>query len=251
MSGDSTFLLLILFQLKISLNLECPELSLGTGYDAFNDERHFGACKSGLKGVSDKLFLRAYLDKLRVYTTTRHSVFGANLHRAIRSALGSPKCMQSDALSLSGYIFDFEVLLDGSGEPIHIPIQWKHRLVSLLEASIGKGRSRPVRMKISEDLVDSMRDSERDAGSSGGTGNTIPLDRYQRRPTVNLASDWGARFYPPSKVIARRVVVEADGHHHYAINCDHLLGSTVLKRRQVRALGWEVLNVSMDIIIII
>ena len=38
--------------------------------------------------------------------------------------------------------------------------------------------------------------------------------------------------------------IEADGLYHYAVNCHHRLGKTVLKHRQLKALGWDVIPVS-------
>ena len=60
---------------------------------------------------------------------------------------------------------------------------------------------------------------------------------------VNLASDWGSKFTSPKEKVARRLAIEADGLPHFASNCDHVMGPTVLKHRQLRALGWEVVQV--------
>ena len=60
---------------------------------------------------------------------------------------------------------------------------------------------------------------------------------------MNLASDWGSKFTSPKEMVARRLAIEADGLPHFASNCDHVMGPTVLKHRQLRALGWEVVQV--------
>ena len=246
------YLLISLFQLKISLNKECPDLGLGLGYDTPDQEKRFDFCKSGLRGVSDKTFLRAYEDKLRVFSDYKRSVFGSNLHRALRTALGSSDLVQSDPLSLAGYNFDFEVLFDEDGQPIRVPMQWKYRSAGLLLASLGAGKASkpsPVKMKLPEDLLESMRETEKNECVKDpldeGEDTPLSFDNYNcRLPSINLASDWGAKFRACPRQPVRRVVVEANGYHHYASNCDHLLGSTVLKKRQCEALGWEVIGVS-------
>ncbi len=66
---------------------------------------------------------------------------------------------------------------------------------------------------------------------------------------VNLASDWEKVLHrSPDKPIARRIAIEADGPRHFAVNCRHPLGHTVLKHRQLKALGWEVISVSVAVV---
>ena len=55
----------------------------------------------------------------------------------------------------------------------------------------------------------------------------------------NLASDW---YTVPSNV-KRWICIEADGPSHFAVNNNHILGRTALKHRQLKALGWEVIQV--------
>ena len=66
----------------------------------------------------------------------------------------------------------------------------------------------------------------------------------QEERRINLASDWGQKFALPSTPVWKKVALEADGPWHFAINCNHIMGRTALKRRQLKALGWEVISVS-------
>lgn len=257
------FRLLLLFQLKISLNLECPELKLGRGWDTARDMKQWGICRSALKNVSNDLLRKSFLEKLELNQTLKRSVFGSNLNRALRMALDGGKCLQSDPLSLSGYNFDFEVLLDRGGVPIEIPHQWKYRSVKLLAASLGSCEEKRIRrhkMKIPDDLLSSMKEVEQngDANTSSATAATITSTNsvhslcnggYHHQPSINVASDWGSRFVDLPRPVERRIIVEADGYHHYASNCDHVLGSTHLKRRHIQQLGWELVTVSANYVI--
>ena len=124
-------------------------------------------------------------------------------------------------------------------------MKWKYKSAGILLASVGAGkREKPkqVKMKLSDDFMQAMKEAESDRNTDSTLA--IPLSNYTKIPSINLASDWGAKFDFPPKDPARRVVIEADGYHHYASNCDHTLGGTVLKRRQTGALGWQVVSVS-------
>ena len=155
---DYYYLLLCLFQLKISLNKEAPQLGLGTGYHV---HKQFGTSTSGITGMSDRLFHRAYADKLHVLPEYKRSIFNSNLQRALRAALGHSSLVQTDPISLSGYNFDFEVLLDSGDQPIHIPMKWKYKSAGILLASVGAGkREKPkqVKMKLSDDFMQAMKE---------------------------------------------------------------------------------------------
>ncbi len=248
---NDKFLLLILFQLKISLNRECPELGLGLGVESYETLKQWAAVRSSIKGISNEMFRRAYSQKLDLLRSLKRSVFGSNLHRAIRNALGDSKCVQSDALSLSGYLFDFEIILDERGYPIRIPIQWKYRDKESVASSIGikHGKILHKKTEVSEDLITSIRESERnqDIGKVEAINMSIPnVKDLEFRPSINLASDWGQKFQAPSRPVARKIIIEGDGWYHYARNCpDHILGDSVLKRRHTRCLGWQLISVSI------
>lgn len=252
MRSNSNFLLIILLQLKISLNKECPDLKLGLGWDTDHHKRQWGLCRAALKGVSNKLLQKSYLDKIDGCYSIKRSVFGSNLSRAIRTALGGAKWVLSEPLSLSGYNFDFEVLLDRHGDPIQIPMEWKYKSPEVLESSIGANQVRRKRLeKVSDDLLESMRQTEgkdADVGSRDVDSDEVnaSLGEYRRAMTINVASDWGMKFKDLPYPATRKLLIEGDGIHHYARNdTSHTLGSSVLKKRQVEALGWEVLNVSV------
>lgn len=61
---------------------------------------------------------------------------------------------------------------------------------------------------------------------------------------LNLASDWADLVGGPAEHIARKVAIEVDGPWHYATNCPHTLGKTLLKHRVLKSQGWTVLSVS-------
>lgn len=118
---------------------------------------------------------KSYLDKIDGCYSIKRSLFGSNLSRAIRTALGGAKLVLSEPLSLCGYNFDFEVLLDRHGEPIQIPLEWKYKSPEVLESSIGANQVRRKRLeKVSDDLLASMRrteGSDADVSSSGGSSD--------------------------------------------------------------------------------
>ena len=64
------------------------------------------------------------------------------------------------------------------------------------------------------------------------------------QPLLNLASDWDEAG---ASRASRRVAVEADGPVHFAVSCEHALGCTTLKHRQLWALGWEVVSVGLGL----
>ena len=209
--------------------------------------KKWALCRSGLKGLSNDLLRTAYMEKLSRHNVMKRSVFGSNLHRAIRTALEGAKCIQNDALSLSGYCFDFEILLGKDGVPIQIPWEWKYRSIKLLGASLGvKREERKGKLKIAipESLVESMKRAEESCNDIRSNGDSVPLHTLEYKSSVNIASDWGCRFASLPRPSARKILIEGDGIHHYAQNCDHSLGHTVLKRRHIQCLGWELVTVS-------
>lgn len=248
--GD--FLLIVLLQLRISLNLECADLNLGLGWDTKQDTEKWGRCRSAMNGVGTNVIRMAYLDKMRSYNTMKRSVFGSNVHRAIRTALGGSTLVQSDAISLSGYIMDFEVLLDERGNPIEYPIRWKYRTLEILASSLGldsKSNVKSGRLEtVSDDLVRTMKASEQNQNNDNAEVS-IPMatPRYEFKVPFNLASDWGRKFCNPPRQPARKLVIEGDGIYHFARNDrNHALGNTVLKKRHLEALGWEMITVSSE-----
>ena len=266
------FLSIILLQLKISLNKDphCADLRLGLGWDTDIDIRRWGRCRAAIRGVSENIIRKSYLEKLHSYHTRKRSVFGSNLHRAIRTALGGSTFVQSDAISLTGYNLDFEVLLDRSGEPIPFPLLWKYRTRENLASSIGfepaaTAATRRAQLRtVSDKLVQSMRQSEEGSTAStttiaattttattprsSGTIDASALPRHgEHKLPFHLASDWGRKFCELPRPAARKLIIEGDGLYHFARNDrHHQLGHTVLKRKHAEMLGWEIINVSRN-----
>ena len=240
----------VLFQLKLSLNKERPDLPMCLGPDNENDLKQWGVCRSGLEGIGSGMMRRCYMIKFRQYYTRGHSTFGMKVHTAINTTLGGTKYAQFDGLSLSGYVLDFEVLLDRNNAPVPIPELWRRRNSQTLAASVGEltPKWKKVRGRLPPDLVEDMRRTE-EAGGDGQVENLeasqfpLPEHGHNVGPT-SLASDWGTKFARVPTSVARRLAIEANGPSHYAGNCDHPLGATVLKTRHLQYLGWEVLNVS-------
>ena len=73
--------------------------------------------------------------------------------------------------------------------------------------------------------------------------------RIERGNGIHLASDWGRYFVKSHHMpcVARRVAFELNGPLHYAVNVPgHIKGKDVVKKRQLEALGWEVVHVSLN-----
>lgn len=245
LAGSIPLLKLGLLHLKACVNKECPELKLGLGSDSIKCTKTFGVCRSGMKGISDQTMLKFYETRINT-CINKFSGFDLNLQRAVRTALQSTELVQSQPLSLSGYLFDFEVLLDGNGDPIPIPVQWKHRNPQILCASVGASRPTRVQIKFSDELVKSMRDVEESSENVGDSDVLVSTPIVRHLGAIqNLASDWGSKFGEPSRRPVRKLLIEGDGPFHYASNySSHILGVTVMKRRLTEALGWELLSVS-------
>ena len=195
--------------------------------------------------VSDDMMKLALKHRLSQYKqTSRYSPFSQNVARALKVALGGTYFYNTEALSLSGYNLDFEILFDDQHRPIAIPFQWKYRKYDILLNSIGFGGRRGKR-KLTTEVLESLKEAERNAHTA-----TLPSSRIHefnidpRQTPVHLASDWGLKFSVPDAPVAKKVAVEVDGPVHFASNCNHVMGSTILKQRQLKALGWEVVSVS-------
>ena len=113
--------------------------------------------------------------------------------------------------------------MDANDRPIPIPTQWK-------------SWENPRELLIS--IFEEETDPQVRVAIEANCPNT-PLSS-----PVNLASDWGQKVGEAEVGVVRRVAMEADGPRHYALNCHHRLGKTVLKHRLLRGRGWEVLMVS-------
>ena len=298
--------------MSIALNYERPDLKLG---DPNPPPSHkWGVCFPRMKGVNSKYIQQATVLRLESYQARdRSRTFVDNVNRALCTILGGPQFVNREVVSLSGYVIDFEVILNERNEPIIVPREWiarqKHSVVlkSIGVTSGGNRSSTSCKLDISSlieiakqselkgngatgqdnrrssnhelntsTLIELAKQSESSSKGSSILSDLLQLNTSQPRvrnnygkqtssykedhvipfnsssyatidsvELVNLASDWGSKFTSPKEKVARRLAIEADGLPHFASNCDHVMGPTVLKHRQLRALGWEVVQVSV------
>ena len=243
-----------LMQLHVAVTVEHPELQIA------------GISKPQMKEVA--LSVLKYVQQNNIIST-----FEMNVLRALKQLTGGDySCIVSQPMTTRGYFLDAELLLNGHNKPIQIPRTWKYRRFDTMERILQKEGS--VSMDSERDAVSleneqstiglksllaSLKTAEVNYPHNGIHSDTTNADSgdnlaavlhsYPRtvhvRMFVNLASDWQDIIQSPiSEPVARRIAIEADGPQHYAINCRHVLGHTVLKRRQLEALGWEVTPVS-------
>ena len=173
--------------------------------------------------------------------------FVENVKRALKLVIGDYKYFNTEALSLCGYTLDFELLLDSKNRLIPIPRRWKMKQKGDVLKSIGaSGDAKPHKRDClnTADLIESMETAESSTERSNQSSHLVMPDSYQHRVQINLASDWGTKFALMKEHVSRKIAIEADGYPHFARNCDHVMGPTVLKHRQLKTLGWEVVQVS-------
>ena len=297
--------------MSIALNYERPDLGLGDPTPL--PSHKWGACFPRMKGVNSKYIQQATVLRLESYQARdRSRTFVDNVNRALGTILGGPQFVNREVVSLSGYVIDFEVILNERNEPIFVPREWIGRqkdsvvLKSIGVASGGNGSPTSCKLDTSSlieiakqgelkgngvtgqdkrrhsngkldtsSLIELTKQSESSSKGSSILSDLLQLNTSQPRARdngeqtfsykedhvipfssssnatidsvelVNLASDWGSKFASPKEKVARRLAIEADGLPHFASNCDHVMGPTVLKHRQLRALGWEVVQVSV------
>ena len=161
-----------------------------------------------------KLLMRACIRKAALQSTF-HNVVTA----AVKDVLGSDNLFIVEAQTTSGYAIDIEVLLDANNQPLPIPVEMER--VSLEE----------IKELCLKKIVGNRETN---------IGQTLKGEENEM--VFNLASDWDVGFV--SSHIKRRMGIEVDGPIHFAVNSNHPLGRTVLKRRQLTALGWDMISVS-------
>ena len=146
----------------------------------------------------------------------RHSRYDSNVHNALCHLLENRDLFRRHVLSISGYELDSEILLDEENKPLAVPesCYYLHadKVVDLLAAKF------------------QLNHMKRGYGVSDW---------------ISLASDWEVEAQDVRQRIRTKIAIEADGPYHYAVNCPHPLGRTVLKHRQLQALGWDVISVSV------
>ena len=237
---DVKFVLMVLLQLKISLNTECLDLKLGTGWDSVGNLQSWGACRSGIKGVSSEVMRLAYVMRISEYF--KMSVFNSNILRSLQCYVNDSECIRTESLSLTGYCFDFEILLNSNGNPIPTPLLKKSKSNIDLMTSIGAEKDLQLveqlfksEAMLLDKRINFKKESENHLSSSRNFCHTH---------SVNIASDWEYKFgsYPPN--VSRKIVIEGNGPTHYACNCRHSMGPTRLKKRHLESLGWELISVS-------
>lgn len=169
---------------------------------------------------------------------SRWSHTHTNLLHSIVNALvqvtGNTSCFTLEALTTTLYSIDIEVILDSSNTPIPIPEQWLswQNLQCLLNSSILKSNNPQIHSLLHTKTADIH-------------SNKL-LSKYTESQPLNLASDWAELVGGPAEPIARRVAIEVDGPWHYAANCPHALGKTLLKHRVLKSQGWTVFSVSIS-----
>ena len=185
----------------------------------------------GIPGLPSPLKEAVQLKCLRNVALFRTpSIFHANVLRALTRVVGGKQFFTSEALCRNFYLLDAEVLLGEGNRPQPVPHHWaRHTLDSLSKHLLPHHGTGPGLGEESQDGSVLYRPDPREVSSAVGLFGK-----------VNLGSDWRGL---PSHV-KRKVAIEADGPLHFASNCNHKLGRTVLKQRQLKAFGWEVLSVS-------
>ena len=131
-----------------------------------------------------------------------------------------------EALTTTLYSIDIELILDAKSNTIAIPDHWKswENVQSLLQHSHFR----------------TLEPSKRTCSQSPSRSSS----NVSSSQALCLASDWAEVVGGPGETLACRVAVEIDGPWHYAANCPHTLGKTLLKHRVLSCLGWRVISVS-------
>ena len=168
-----------------------------------------------LPSLPSKLLGRILQETIDQYTKYSHSEYDSNVHYALYHLFESGDYFRRGVQSFSGYELDTEILLDEKNEVVAIP-----------ESCYRVHSSRVTDILADRFQLNCTR-------SNHGVNDWLAL-----------ASDWGVEDKEVMKRVKRRVAIEADGLYHYAVNCHHRLGKTVLKHRQLKALGWDVIPVS-------
>ena len=147
-----------------------------------------------------------------------------SITNALSKITGSNSHFTLEALTTSLHFIDIEIMLDDRGNPIPVPNHWRSwaDLQSLIDSPL---------------LCPRLQDLLRNQVSRREV--TEPDQSF------SLASDWATLVGGSLEGVARRVAVEVDGPWHYAANCTHTLGKTLLKHRILRCLGWTVISVSL------
>ena len=157
------------------------------------------------------------------------SAFEQEVLSALQLVFGNGIRLRTDALSISGWTMDIELLLDDRGEVIIPPESTTDPMTHLQLARVAYlcyqhgVHPRKVTPDMRRKLAPLLSSLPRKKGS-----------QHQ------LAHDW---MLDGSLPVARKIAIEVDGPAHYMFNCNHPQGTTILKKRQLEAAGWEVIQV--------
>lgn len=170
---------------------------------------------------------RAVIQKDIMTYVRQDSTFQRNLKNCLHDMYGGKQYLNSESFSISGYTIDIELLL-GKETPVVFNSDWSIETVGQLYRCKMECDDRGVTFdyKMYKEKTDPEADSTRRSDD-----------------IIRLASDWNVGDSEIYSNITHRIAIEADGPLHFCINCNHPLGRTVLKHRQLRALGWKVLSV--------
>ena len=160
-----------------------------------------------------------------------HSKLLHSVVSALLKITGSNSYFTVEALTTALYSIDIEVMLDTNNDLIPIPQHWQswESLQCLLQS--------PLLAENDPELHRLLQD-----------GNSTTENFDASKQPLSLASDWAGLVGGPSCTVANRVAIEVDGPWHYAANCVHTLGKTVLKHRVLKGLGWRVISVSVYVL---
>jgi len=100
----------------------------------------------------------------------------------------------------------------------------------------------PERSWTQRSIIDSLKKSE--ASNEQPILKSEHVENYQFFSCINLASDWGSKFFSGSDV--EFVVVEANGKFHYSQNTYSVLGFSKLKTHLTQLMGWKVVEVKVS-----
>ena len=163
------------------------------------------------------------MDMILTSPTNPVSSFDKEVVSALRVIFGNGIRLRKNALSISGWTMDIELLLDNEGKVIvppestvdHTTDMYLH-LARVAYLSCQNG-VHPQKMKLGGDPLLS----------------SLPSNLVCCRQLLD-----------ESLPVVRRIAIEADGPHHYMRNNNrHPRGKTVLKKRQLETVGWEVIQV--------
>ena len=180
-----------------------------------------------LQPPTDVIVAAVVLAEAMVNCQPVHSVFHHNVCEALMLVTGSTQHFTREALTTFSSFIDAEVIVDDSGQALPIPSQWQ-------------GWSRPCELLATAYPVKDNPELWENINAAFLKKDSL----YAAfRDKVCLASDWAVNLAQPCKSVARKIAIEADGPKHYAVNCKHTLGNTVLKHRLLKAMGWDVIAV--------